>query len=443
MWIRSCAVIALFAAIPVWSQVDTPSATGEDTADSSQMLVPPPVSGEAFPTAVRGETRSNYLRGGVNVSTAYIDNLYAGSGRGAISETIYTIRPTVAFDQTTERQQRTLSYSPGYTFYQPSSALNEVDQNATAFYRYRFAPHVAMNVNDTFRRSSSAFGTGDTPSGSVTGSPQASNPGIIAPFAEQLANNASAELTVQATMNSMVGISGTDGILQFPNHKETAGLFNSDSRSGAAFYDHRFSGIHYFGINYAYAETLAFPASGTSTTVTHTISAYYSIYPMRSLSLSVSGGPQYYEVSETTLASSKSWNPSWMASANWQGMRATFAASYSRSVSGGGGLLGAYRTTTANGSARWRVSHRWNVGVGGVYFLNKSVTPLGLMSSGNGHSVSENVRVSDSLSTHLSLDFAYDHVHQDYAAIQSVALSPDGNRETISLSWQFNRPIGQ
>lgn len=441
MWIRSCAVIALFAAIPVWSQVDTPSATGEDTADSSQMLVPPPVSGEAFPTAVRGETRSNYLRGGVNVNVAYIDNMYAGSSAGAVSEEIYSIRPTISYDQTTERQHRTFTYSPGYTFYQPSSALNEADQNATVGYRYRLTPHVALNAGDTFRRSSNAFGSGDAGLGTVGGSP--SNVGIIAPFAQQQADNANVSLTVQASMNSMFGVSGTGGFLQYPNHTETAGLYDSDSRSGAAFYDHRFAGIHYFGVNYVYSQMLAYPPIGTSTTVTHTISAYYTFYPTRSISFSVSGGPQYYEVSETSLAATKSWTPSWTVSANWQGMHATFAASYSRSVSGGGGLLGAYQTDSANGSLRWILSRRWSAGTGAVYFLTKSVTPLSLMSTGNGHSVAENVRVSRSLTDHLNVDFAYDHDRQDYAAIASVATNPDSNRESVSVSWQFSRPIGQ
>jgi hypothetical protein len=124
-------------------------------------------------------------------------------------------------------------------------------------------------------------------------------------------------------------------------------------------------------------------------------------------------------------------------------MRTNLAANYSHSVTGGGGLMGAYRSNAASGSLRWQISRAWSVGTGAGYFLNKSVTPLSFQSTGSGHSMSENGRLSHSLSDHMSLDFSYDHVHQDYATIQSVAANPNSNRESISLSWEFTRPVGQ
>jgi len=73
---------ALFAAIPVWSQVATNSTEAStDSFSDSQMQTPPPVSGEAYPIAVGSEaTRSNYLHAGFIVNTAYSDNVPAGTG---------------------------------------------------------------------------------------------------------------------------------------------------------------------------------------------------------------------------------------------------------------------------------------------------------------------------------------------------------------------------
>ena len=53
MFTRVCLSLALLAAMPAWPQVDTnATGAGMNTADQTQMLTPPPVSGEAYPTAV-------------------------------------------------------------------------------------------------------------------------------------------------------------------------------------------------------------------------------------------------------------------------------------------------------------------------------------------------------------------------------------------------------
>ena len=87
------------------------------------MLTPPPVSGEAYPTAVGSESRSNYLRAGLTVNTAYSDNVLADVGTGPVSDISYSVFPTIAIDKTTSRLHWMLTYSPGFTLYQHTSAL--------------------------------------------------------------------------------------------------------------------------------------------------------------------------------------------------------------------------------------------------------------------------------------------------------------------------------
>ena len=80
-------VLLLFgvvAAVPALSQVASEASGG--TSDDSQMMTPPPVSSQSYPTEVGAEVRSNYLRAGLSFATAYIDNRYAGSGN-PIAET--------------------------------------------------------------------------------------------------------------------------------------------------------------------------------------------------------------------------------------------------------------------------------------------------------------------------------------------------------------------
>jgi hypothetical protein len=443
MLIYKCVGLVVFLALPAWAQVENAGSADQTSGNSSQMLIPPPVGIAGLSTQSESETRSNYLRGSLDVSAAYIDNLYADSSATEISETIYTFRPSLSWDQTTERQHRSFTYSPGYTLYHPSGSLNQVDQNATAGYEIRLAPHVTLSANDTFRRSSTAYGEGDLSGGGVTGPAQPPAVGILAPFAEEMTNQASAELTVQTGLNDMIGFSGTEGLLDFPDPSQATGLFDSNTWGGTAFYSRRFSAAQYGGFRYGYSENHASQTQMSSTVRTNTISAYYTIFPSEGLSLSVSGGAVRYEVGETSEPSTSAWDPSWAVSLGWQGMHTGFAAGYSRSISGGGGLFGAYRTDGANGSFHWRMSQTWTADLGAAYYETKSVTPLLSLNTGNGHSVTGNVRIGHSFTDHLSANFEYDRVHQDYAGIESVALNPNSNRETVSLSWQFTRPVGQ
>ena len=101
--------LALLVAMPAWSQVPTPAGAGPG------MLTPPPVSGDAYPTGVGSETRSNYLRAGLVVTTAYSDNVLGFVEGYPISDFVYSIWPTIQIDKTTSRLHLMLAYSPGFT----------------------------------------------------------------------------------------------------------------------------------------------------------------------------------------------------------------------------------------------------------------------------------------------------------------------------------------
>ena len=127
MFTRICLSLALLLATPMWSQA-VPAASGGAPAenDDTQMQTPPPVSGEPYPTMVGSEARSNYLRGAMNVISAYDDNVLTGTSDHPVGDVTYSILPTISLDQTTRRFQQTLTYSPGFTFYERTSELDEV-----------------------------------------------------------------------------------------------------------------------------------------------------------------------------------------------------------------------------------------------------------------------------------------------------------------------------
>ena len=127
----------------------------------------------------------------------------------------------------------------------------------------------------------------------------------------------------------------------------------------------------------------------------------------------------------------------------WQGRHTNFAASYSRTVSGGGGLVGAFHSNTANASARWQLARTWYVGSGASYSIYKNVTPFFFLASPGGHTVSGTVSVQHPISERFNVELGYSRVHQSYNGIALISNAPDTNREFISVSYQFARPLGR
>jgi hypothetical protein len=313
MLTRICFGLALLVAMPLWSQVE-PSATGPAPTSGDPMQTPPPVSGESYPTATGAETRSNELRGGLTFETAYDDNVLASETTAPVSDFSYSIRPTIAIDQMTSRLHNNFSYSPGFTLYQRTTGRNEIDQSASAKSQYRLSPHISLSAIDTFQKSTNVF---NQPFSGVSGSTQAPIEALVAPFAAQLGNTANASLSYQFSRNGMIGGGGSSSIVDYLNPAQASGIPNSNSRSGSGFYNLRLSGNQYIGVNYQYSWMTSSGASGGSETKVETVYSFYTLYLKHALSLSVSGGPQHFDVTQPSLPETASWTPAVTASMGW------------------------------------------------------------------------------------------------------------------------------
>jgi hypothetical protein len=408
------------------------------------MMTPPPVSGESYPNAVGSEIRSNYLDANLTLDTAYDDNVPGLVSSKPVSDVVYSINSTIELDQTTPRQHRTFRYSPGFSFYQPTSTLNAIDQGATLYYQFHLNPHLTTSARDFFQKSSNVFSQPYALSGGAASgaglSPAAT---AVAPFAEQLSNTASADINYQFSENGMIGATGTSTILNFPNPAEANGLYNSDSRGGSAFYNRRLSSSQYIGVTYRYLQSLAYPLNAQSETQTDTGTFFYTIYLGRAFSMSLSGGPQYAVMSESSFPTVHLWAPAAMASVGWQTAHTAFTANYARAVTGGGGLLGAFQSNSASASARWQIARAWTVGCAASYAINKTVTPLLSSSNSGGYAIAGDATVEHPISDHIKAELGYSRLHQSYSSIAVISNAPDSNREYISISYQFNRPLGR
>src|SRR5216683_3336897 len=140
MFIRVCLTVLLIPR-PVWSQVEAGAAPAAEVA----MVTPSPVNVEGPSLAfVAEQEHTNYLRGGLSLSSAYDDGLL--SSAGAASDISYSVRPSVAIEESGARLDWSLFYSPGFTFYQRNTSLNQSDHDLTADLRYRLSPHVTLTL---------------------------------------------------------------------------------------------------------------------------------------------------------------------------------------------------------------------------------------------------------------------------------------------------------
>ena len=436
-----CAGLVLLASSPALCQVETTVAdTGGGSGDNLRMQVPPPVNGQSYPTDFAGETEANFWRFGLVLSSAWSSDVSGGAQ--PVSDISYSFWPTFALNQATPQLHLLFSYSPGFTVYQRTSGSNQADHNASVNLQYRISPNMTLSLQDTLNKTSNIFNQPNPVSATpVSGSLPPSGVGVIAPLADQISNATGAQLTYQVGATSMLGFGGNFAISDYLNSQQVPGLYNSRSAGGSVFYSRRLGEKYYLGVNYQYADILASQTGLPGThTQTQTAFAFLSVYLKPTFSISISGGPQHYASTQPPYPAVSGWSPMMMVSAAWQGQRTTLAASFSRVVSGGGGLGGAFHSTSFGVSANWRVSRNWNAGLGAAYGDSATLTPLFLGSSA-GRTISGTVSAQRALGEHAGVQFGYSWSNQNYHNIQAIASAPNVNRVFVSLNYQFTKPL--
>jgi hypothetical protein len=298
-----------------------------------------------------------------------------------------------------------------------------------------------VNLNDRLLKSSTGFG--QIGSGGISGSTQTTTPGVIVPFGDRFINEASGGLSYQFSLHGMIGGSGNVSNLEYPKSSLTTGLYNSDARGGSGFYNHRLSAAQYLGVTYEYVQVLAYPQIGEYDTRTNTFYGFYTLYVTQSFSLSVAGGPQHYSASHAPNPTINAWSPSVTGSMGWHGRHTGFAANYSQSVTGGGGLLGAFHSKSAGAMGTWQFARLWDASLNVNYAINKNATPQLQLSSPGGHSLISSLTLGRTLSTHARASLRYDRISNSYDGVPSIASNPNSDRVVASFSWEFQRPVGR
>jgi hypothetical protein len=400
------------------------------------------VSIGSYSTNFTSETESNVLQLGATTTWTYSNNVVSGST--PVADGSFSFWPNIAVDRTTERSHYSLAYSPGLTIYQSTGNLNQGSQNVDLTGQYRLSPYLSVAMSEVYTRSSNVLNqpnplTAVTVAGSVPTSLQA----IVPPVADQSSNNSNAQITYQCGETCIIGAGGGYNSLSFVNPAQSVGLFDSSGATASAFYSRRLRDRYFVGASYVYQGYSSYPSDSQTTGNAHTDTqlafGFVTIYFSRTLSLSLAAGPQHVVATQTPFGQASSWTPMVMTSLGWQGSRTTLSASYSRSVSGAGGLNGIFQTNSGAVSGRWQINQLWSAGVSGSYAVFNNLTPWFGYSSPGGHTVVATAAVQRTLTERLTAQAGFSWVQQSYSA--PYVSYPNTSRVFVSVSYHFSRPL--
>jgi hypothetical protein len=453
---RVIIALLLLAAKLSWSQVEPSGTGGAATTDNdSEMMTPPPVSGDAYPTTVGSEQRSNYLSASIALSGAYDNNVFPGSTAASVNDGTFSILPTFMLSQSTPRQQTTLSYSPSFLIYEPTTDLDTIDQGASLTYRYRFSQQLTLSLGDTFYRTSNVFDQSYTfSSGGITGSTQTPVATVIAPFAELMSNAVHGVVSYQFGRDGMIGASGSFWTTDYPNSSNSSGLSNSDGSGAAAFYNRRLSRSQYLGLQYQFSRTTtngmneqSAGLNEQSTTETNALLPFYTRYFGRTVSFSISGGIEHASVlviQSSASTTSSSWSPEAEVSMGWQSTRANLAAYYAHVVTAGGGLIGAYNSNAFGVSAGYKLTRSWSVGLSANYSNSSTLSSQTSSYTGDGGTtIAGQAALSRMFGERFGVGFGYQRIHEDFSSIAAISEDPDSNQEYARFTYQFRKALGR
>jgi len=418
---------------------------GTEDASSDLPQIPALLGGKGMSSAFLSELeRSNYLRGGVNVGATYDDNPLLLSS-GVESNTSETIFPNIRIEESTSRMRWTLGYAGGLTVNQKITSQNQGSHNLNFDSQFRLSPHVNLRVAENFSMTTGFFDAGNGAE-VFTGS-GGPNANLITPLSTQRSSVTTVETNYHFALNDLIGASGSFYDLHYTNVPAGTQLTDSETASGSAFWLHRIFGADWGGLSYRFQRITSNPGSGE--TRVHSFLAVDTLNLWKRFTLTGFIGPQYSEnrglvTGATQPTQSSGWSVSGGAEGGWQGERTSLSAGYSRSVSDGGGVLGAVNLQTVHGSFRRVLVPGWAVALTASHGTNQSITVPFATSASSINSTSAGISLERNVGKSVGLRLGYSHDFQEQFGVPGSAQTLDAhrNRFFVTLSYQWAKPLG-
>jgi hypothetical protein len=417
---------------------------GADDTANILPLIPALLGGKGISLAFASELeRSNYLRGGVNVSAAYNDNPLLDSS-GSAGDASVSIFPNISIEQSSSRMRWTLAYAGGLTVNQRFTNQDQGSQNLNFESDYRLSPHVNLRIAENFSMTTGFFDAGNgTEVVAGSGGPNAS---LITPLATQRSSLTTVETNYHFALNDLIGASGSFYDLNFSNVPAGTQLTDSETASGSAFWLHRLFRGDWGGASYRF-DRITFTGGET---LVHSFFAVNTLDLSHRFTLTAFLGPQYSDnrsvVAGTPQATQfNDWSVAGGVEGGWQNRLTSMSAGYSRSISDGGGVLGAVRLQNVYGNFRRQLVPGWAAALTASHGTNQSIIAPSAGSASSINLTSAGLTVERNVGKRVGFVLGYSHDFQEQFFAPTVSpqtLGASRNRFFVTLSYQWVKPLG-
>lgn len=394
--------------------------------------------------------------GGLAVGALYDDNVATTSTqrRGGY---LYLITPNFTLQQTRPGTTWDLNYAGGLTIAQDNPAVSDRTQNTTAVagqLQHLFGPHTLLQVRQDFLMTNNPFGQGQTLA-SVSGTGQLNSAAAV-PVATRTSFVSTGSLIRQLSRHASVGVSGSFSTLRFRDLAQISGsavsLIDGRTITGRMFYALDISPYQRIGAEYQ-AQDLRF-GGGAARTVDQTVFLFDEIRLRTTMTLTLFGGPDYAHIHNNILVSSAGspsvlpvlhdvWSPSGGADFTWRGKRLALRLSGSSLVTDGGGSAGTVRAITGSGELRRDFTRRWTASLGFSYSDGRLIEGAATTNASTITTQQATLGVVHQLSQRISMSGQYAHVQQLSHGVIIPYNTGNHNRASMSLMYQFAKPLGR
>ena len=439
---------------------ETPTpAQAEEQSEQSQpqtvLTAPDYVSGSNQQLFSEALENRDIIAGRLGLSGLFDDNAFsAGSHRLATYQ--YSILPGIRLDLFRPHTQFELDYAGGITFDQRIRSRDMVTHDFEAQLQRNLSRRLLIELREDYLISNNPF----VRPGQSRSLPSLAGPGQLTPFistgtADRIANISSGDLTYQLTERSSLGVSGTFSSQRFKNvgSVTSVGLIDTKTVAGRLFFVHQLRPNQKVGAQYLFQD-LRF-ARGQSRTVDHTLFLFDEVALKSNMALTLFVGPQHSHIHGVLTFSpifsthvlpivSDGWSPAAGATYSWRGSHTAVRVSGLRSISDGGGLLGATLANSVSVEVEEEFTRQWRASLGTSYFNGRSIDGSNANAAGKLTSEQAHFSLVHWIMNDLSAELRYSYVQQ--RQVGGVAINRSvfhGNQIEIGISYRIARALSQ
>jgi hypothetical protein len=411
-----------------------------------------------LPTSVTAP--ENVVFGGLGIASVYDDNIAITNGqpRGGF---LYSVTPNLTLHESRPSQTLDVSFAGGLTMAQHDQAVNNGTQDSlslAAQYQQLFGPHILFTSRQEFLKTNNPFGVADQGQtiSTATGAGQLNASSGI-PTATRTSVVSSGAIIYQFSRHASVGIDGSFSTLRVRDAAVTGGgepsLIDGQTVTGRLFYALEISRNQKIGAEYQ-VQDLRFDGSAARTE-DNALFLFDEIRLNPSMTLTLFAGPDYVHVHNNILTPGSGgrpqvlplvddvWFPSGGATYTWLGKSLALRLNGSSLVTDGGGTTGSVQALTASIELRKDFGKQWKAAPGFSYASGHLIEGSLTAAASRITTQRPSLSLVHQLSPHVVIDAQYAYLWQLGGGAIVPLVTGNHHRVSISLQYQFARPLGR